>query len=239
MATDARHPAPDEAERIRRDFASGWGKIGAAWGVTPSTAAVQGYLLAHGGPLTKSELQAALGLSHRATLLALAECRSWGLIEPASERRRAGRRGPTAIAWVPIGDHWEWFRRVAAARKERETDPVLPLLDECLGRAQAGGAAQLEGRLVSLLEFIHEFDRGVDIIVGSQAATIEHLFGVIGKADRAALARLLKALVAIPEEDLAKAVESLASMRPALLRRFIGLARQPTIARLLGGRPGL
>ena len=25
-------------EQIRRDFAVGWGRIGAAWGVTPSTA---------------------------------------------------------------------------------------------------------------------------------------------------------------------------------------------------------
>ena len=44
----------DSAEQIRRDFAAGWAKIGAAWGVTPSTAAIQGYLLAK--PLLASAL---------------------------------------------------------------------------------------------------------------------------------------------------------------------------------------
>lgn len=235
MAENDGPRALDVAEVIRRDFAEGWGRIGAAWGVMPSTASVQGYLLAHGGPLTKSEIQAALGLSHRATLLALAECQGWGLIEAAPERRRAGRRGPTAVAWVPVGDHWEWFLRVAAARKRRETDPVLPLLDECLTRARASGADQLHGRLVALLEFVHEFDRGLDVIVGSKAATIEHLFGVIGQADPAALSRLLRALADIPEEELTRAVKTLAAMCPQLLRRFIGLAGQPAIARLLTG----
>ena len=34
------------AEGIRREVAEEWGRVGAAWGVSPSTATVQGYLLA-------------------------------------------------------------------------------------------------------------------------------------------------------------------------------------------------
>src|SRR5206468_3866986 len=69
-------------EQVRRDFARAWGSVGAAWGVTPSTAAVQGYLLLHGGPVTEAELREALGLSHRAALVALRDCEAWGLIQP-------------------------------------------------------------------------------------------------------------------------------------------------------------
>ena len=58
-------PGRTGIETIRRDFAAAWGHIGSAWGVAPSTAAVQGYLLVHGGPLTSGEIQQALGLSHR------------------------------------------------------------------------------------------------------------------------------------------------------------------------------
>ena len=58
---------PATAEQIRRAFAAAWGDIGAAWGVAPSTAAVQGYLLVHPEPLTEPEIRRALGLSHRAT----------------------------------------------------------------------------------------------------------------------------------------------------------------------------
>jgi DNA-binding transcriptional regulator GbsR (MarR family) len=222
----------DDADRIKHDFAVAWGRIGAAWGVAPSTAAVQGYLLAHGGPLTEAEIRQALGLSHKAAFTALADCETWGLIAPTGPRR-SGARGPLGRAWVAVDDHWEWFRRVAAARKEREADPVLPLLDECLGRARAVGDDALEDRLASLLTFAHEFDRGVSAVVRADSSAIAHLFGVLGGLDDETLDRLLTALAAMPEDDLVEAAKSLAGMRPAVLRSLLALARQPGLARLL------
>lgn len=223
----------DEAEQIRRDFAAGWAKIGAAWGVTPSTAAVQGYLLLHGGPLTEAELREALGLSHRATLVALADCESWGLVE-RTEPRRSGRRGPPGRAWVAVGNHWEWFRRVAASRKERETDPVLPLLAECGKRAEAAQSPELQERIGALLAFVREFDRGVGAVVQADATAIAHLFGVLGRLDDDTLARLLAALATVPESDLAQAGRALAGMKPQLLRGFVHLAGRPALARIIG-----
>ena len=41
-------------EEIRRSFARAWGEIGAAWGVAPSTATVQGYLLASRRPADRA-----------------------------------------------------------------------------------------------------------------------------------------------------------------------------------------
>jgi DNA-binding transcriptional regulator GbsR (MarR family) len=222
----------DDAEQIRRDFAVAWGRIGAAWGIAPSTAAVQGYLLVHGGPLTEAEIRQALGLSHKAAFTALAECEAWGLIVPASPRR-GGARGPLGRAWVAVDDHWEWFRSVAGARKEREADPVLPLLDECLGRANAVGEYELRNRLVSLLVFTHQFDRGVGAVVRADSSAIAHLFGVLGRLDDETLDALLGALASMPEEDLADAAKSLARVRPAVLRRLVALIRQPGLARLL------
>ena len=228
-------PEIDVAEQIRRDFASGWGRIGAAWGVAPSTATVQGYLLAHGGPLTETEIRAALGLSHRAALLALAECESWGLIEQ-TEPRRVGLRGPAARAWVPLGDHWEWFRRVAAMRKERETDPVLPLLDECRARAESAGADALLGRLDELVGFVHLFDRGIGTVVDTDSQALARLFGVLGRLDEATMGRLIAKLAAMPEEELTAAARSASRLSPATLRRLLRLAGQPGVSRLLGAR---
>lgn len=224
----------DEAEQIRRDFALGWGRIGAAWGVAPSTAAVQGYLLLHGGPLTEAELRGALGLSHKAMFTALAECEGWGLVERV-EPKRTGRRGPAGRAWVAVDDHWEWFRRVAAARKVRETDPVLPLLDDCLRRAHSANAGELRERVASLLAFTHKFDRGINAVVRSDSAAVAHLFEVMDRLDDATLDRLVAALVPVPADELARAAASVASMRPQLFRRLVRLASQPGIARLLAG----
>src|SRR5918997_7224729 len=142
-----------------------WGAIGAAWGIAPSTATVQGYLLVSDGPLSEPEVRRALGMSHRAASLALAQCEEWGLIERAESPRRSGQRGPAAVAWSVVDDHWEWFRRVAAARKQRETDPAPPVIARCAAQAQEAAArhagdeelSRLGDRLAALLDFVRRF----------------------------------------------------------------------------------
>jgi DNA-binding transcriptional regulator GbsR (MarR family) len=236
----------DRIEVIRREFAAAWGRIGAAWGVAPSTAAMQGYLLLHGGPLTSGELQVVLGLSHRATRTAIADCEAWGIIERAPEPRRGGRRGPAGAAWFPVGDHWEWFRRVAASRVERETDPVLPLLDACLDRVRAlpdhePGVSELRDRLAGLVEFTHRFDRAVDIVVRLDSHDLGRLFALMDRVGDERLERLLRTVAALLPDDVVAAAELLSGLSPAGLRRLLGLARRPGVARLLGitlGRDG-
>ncbi|MFN8622703.1 MAG: hypothetical protein U0869_18365 [Chloroflexota bacterium] len=230
-------------ESIRREVAAEWGRIGAAWGVSPSTATVQGYLLLHGGPLTESELQAALGISHRATRVAIADCETWGLIERAPEPRRAGARGPAGIAWVPIPDAWEWFRRVAAARKERETDPIMPLLDAALVRARAldpaePGAAAFTDRLAQLVTFTARFDHGVGAVVRADAQALATLFAVLDGLDARRLDRLLAALATLDPEALTRAATTLADLSPTVLRRLVAMAGQPGIATVLGATLG-
>ncbi|HEX2626512.1 MAG TPA: hypothetical protein VHL56_06370 [Candidatus Limnocylindrales bacterium] len=228
------HHANDTAETIRRDFAAGWAKVGVSWGIAPSTAAVQGYLLLHGGPLTEAELRQALGLSHKAAFGALAECEAWGLIEPAPPQRW-GQRGPASRAWSVVGDHWEWFRRVAASRLERETEPVVPLVDAALERAR--GSAEPDGALTATLTalaaFAHDFDASMRGVVHADASAIARLAGVLARLDDRTTARLLGSLAEIPEGELVAAAEKVAGMRPTVLRRLVRLAAQPGIARLL------
>jgi hypothetical protein len=82
------------AEDIRLRLADAWGQMGAAWGVAPAIARVHAYLMTRMEPLTEREVREALGLSHRAASLALAEAEAWGLIERVAEPRRVGSRGP-------------------------------------------------------------------------------------------------------------------------------------------------
>jgi DNA-binding transcriptional regulator GbsR (MarR family) len=238
--------APSRAEQIRREFARAWGEIGAAWGVAPSTATVQGYFLAHGGPLTEPEIRGALDLSHRAAALALAECAEWGLIERAPVSRRTGRRGPAATAYVSVGDNWEWFHRVAKARKERETDPVIPIIARCAELARIGAAEGTQGgegadlqdlsqRLDGLLRFVHLFDRGVGVIVAASPSATEQLFAILGELDDTTIARLIDLLAAVEPADLASAARAIARFSPRAVRRLVGVAGTPALARLIGG----
>lgn len=231
------------AEELRRAFALAWGEIGAAWGVAPSTATVQGYLLVSDGPLSEPEVRRALGMSHRAASLALAQCEEWGLIERAEAPRRSGQRGPAAAAWSMVGDHWEWFRRVAAARKQRETDPVIPVLARCAEDARSAAAVNddpelvaLGDRLASLLEFVRRFDRGVEVFVSGEARAIEGLFEALDRLEPKTVDHLWQLLGELGPEEMARALDALGKLSPAATRRLIALADQPVLQKLIGAR---
>ena len=226
-------------EEIRRAFARAWGEIGAAWGVAPSTAMVQGYFLAQGGPLTEPEVRRALGLSHRAASLALRQCDEWGLIQRAATMRRSGQRGPAAIAWEVVGDHWEWFRRVSAARLERETDPVIPVIERCVAQARATtgeAGADLERRLAQLLEFVQRFDRGVDLFVRGEPQAIERVFAVLEQLDSTTVTKLWQLIDELEPDEMAGAVRALAKLPPRAVHRLIAIADSAPMRRLLGVR---
>jgi DNA-binding transcriptional regulator GbsR (MarR family) len=235
---------PDRAERIRREFAAAWGGVGAAWGIAPSTATVQGYLLVSDGPLSEPEVRRALGMSHRAASLALAQCEEWGLIQRSGAPRRSGVRGPAAVAWTVVGDHWEWFRRVAAARKQRETDPVLPVIERCAALAHQAAASDARGaelaglaaRLDALLGFVTRFDRGVEVFVRGDAAAIQQLFGALDRLSPEAADRLWRLLGELGSDEIARALDALARLSPDATRRLVGLADQPVLQKLIGLR---
>ena len=238
MTTTDATDATGATEEIRRSFARAWGEIGAAWGVAPSTAAVQGYILVHGGPLTEPEVRRALGMSHRAASVALRECLDWGLVRRADKPRRSGQRGPAAVAWEAVGDHWEWFRRVAAARRERETDPVLPIIERCVAEARAAGpeTVELEHRLAALLDFVRRFDRGVGLFVRGDARAIERLFLAMDGLQPETVDRLWKLVATLEPAEVSGALTALAKLPPAAVRRLVGLADQPVLLKLLGMR---
>lgn len=241
-AADVKGPSPsaegiDDIEAIRRRFAEAWGQMGASWGIAPSTAAVQGYLLAHGGPVTDAELQQALGLSHRAIRLALQSCVEWGIVQRADEPRRSGRRGPAGRAWIALDDHWEWFRRVIEGRKEREGDPVIAILEQCLVEVRNlkddSATERLERRLESLLVFVRQFDHALSGVLRANTTALRNLFSVLNSLDNADMDRLLGALATVPPDELTRAVKQMSGMTPASIRRLLQLAGNPAVGRLL------
>jgi len=225
-------PTSTSAEVIRLAFADAWGEMGAAWGVPPSVARVHGYILAHPGPLTEREVREALSLSHRAASLAIAECEEWGLIERLDDPVRVGRRGPGAIAYVKVGDHWVWFQRIAEQRKQRETDPVLPLIEAAMARAdevatESPGDAEVTA-LRSWLEdfhgFVRLFDRAVGVVARAESSEIARGFAVLARVPDASLDRLLRLFAQLPEDELAATLEAISKVSPTTARRVLQAA---------------
>jgi DNA-binding transcriptional regulator GbsR (MarR family) len=229
--SNAEPPAIDRTEQIRQRFAEAWSQMGASWGIAPSTAAVQGYLL------TDAELQQALGLSHRAIRVALASCLEWGIVRRADEPRRSGRRGPAGRAWIALDDNWEWFRRVIEGRKEREGDPVIAILEQCLVEvrrvAHDPAAERMESRLESLLVFVREFDHALSGVLRADTTALRNLFDVLAGLPPEDLDRLLGLLATVPPEELTRAMAQVSRMSPGSVRRLLTMAGSPTVGRLL------
>jgi DNA-binding transcriptional regulator GbsR (MarR family) len=215
------------AERIRRELADAWGEMGAAWGVAPAIARVHGYLLSRSAPLTEREVREGLGLSHRAASMALAESEAWGLVERVSEPRRVGRRGPAGTAYVAVGDHWQWFIRVVAQRKLREGDPIVVALDGAVSDARREAAAHpddaelavLRDWLVSFTDFVRLFDRVIGIVPQLDPRELERALRLIGRVPDATALRLVRLLVAIPDDDVVPLLDAMSRLSPSGARR--------------------
>jgi DNA-binding transcriptional regulator GbsR (MarR family) len=219
------------AEDIRLRLADAWGQMGAAWGVAPAIARVHAYLMTRMEPLTEREVREALGLSHRAASLALAEAEVWGLIERVAEPRRVGSRGPAGAAYRAVGDHWEWFGRVISERKLREGDPVVAVLERTLNEANEGIAAtpddqelvELRNWLSAFLVFVRLFDRAVSLVPRLEPRTLERGLHLLSRVPDDTVLRLFGLLDAVDDDDVLALVESLSHLSPANARRALGL----------------
>jgi DNA-binding transcriptional regulator GbsR (MarR family) len=223
---DRRVP-PSTAEAIRLDLADAWGEMGAAWGVTPAIARVQAYLMARQEPLTEREVREALGLSHRAASLALAEAESWGLVQRVSEPRRVGRRGPAGTAFLAVNDHWQWFGRVIAERKIREGDPVVAVLEQKAKEAAAAAKADpddtelaaLHDWLSSFVVFVRLFDRAVGIVPQLEPRELERALQLLDRVPDDTVLRLFDLLGGLDDDDVLELVEAVSRLSPKAARR--------------------
>jgi DNA-binding transcriptional regulator GbsR (MarR family) len=215
------------AESIRLDLAAAWGEMGAAWGVTPAIARVQAYLMARQEPLTEREVREALGLSHRAASLALAEAESWGIVERVSEPRRVGRRGPAGTAYLAVGDHWQWFGRVIAERKLREGDPIVVVLEAKAAEAAAAATAHpddaelaaLRDWLASFVAFVRLFDRAVGLVPQLEPRELQRSLELLGRVPDATILRLFDLLGKLDDDDVLELVDALSRLSPTAARR--------------------
>ena len=226
-ADDAPRHTSETAEAIRIELAQAWGEMGAAWGVTPAIARVQAYLMARQEPLTEREVREALGLSHRAASLALAEAESWGIVERVPEPRRVGRRGPAGAAYLAVGDHWQWFGRVIAERKVREGDPIVAILEAKEREAAAALAdhpddlelAALRDWLGAFLVFVHLFDRAVGLVPQLEPRELERALSLLGRIPDATVLRLFDLLGGLPDQDVIDLVDAISRLSPGAARR--------------------
>ncbi|MEO8462223.1 MAG: hypothetical protein ABI555_03350 [Chloroflexota bacterium] len=224
QVSDATSPA---AEAIRLRLADAWGEMGAAWGVAPAIARVHAYLMTRRAALTEREVREALGLSHRAASLALADAEAWGLVERVAEPRRVGRRGPAGAAYQAVGDHWRWFGRVVAERKLREGDPIIGVLEATAADVAVAAKAHPDDQdlihlrewLATFLVFVRLFDRAVGLVPRLDPRELERALRLLGEVSDDTVLRLVHLLGGLPDDDVLELVDVVSRLSPTAARR--------------------
>jgi DNA-binding transcriptional regulator GbsR (MarR family) len=221
------HRDVEPAEALRLQFAEAWGDMSASWGVAPAIGRVHAYLMVRGVPLTEREVREALGLSHRAASLALADAEAWGIVEKVAEPRRVGRRGPAGTAYVAVGDHWQWFTSVIAERKVREGDPIVGVIEQTTAQAVEAAKARpddlellrLRDWLTAFAAFVRLFDGAVGLIPKLEPRELERGMRLLGEISDETILRLVHLLGGLPDDDVLELVEALSRLSPGAARR--------------------
>lgn len=164
-------------------FVLNWGEMGSSWGVNRSVAQVFAYVFVAVEPVSAEDIAGDLKLARSNVSNCVKELLSYQLIrhKPVKGDRRDFFEAET--------DPWEMMMRIAQARKQREIDPAMAVLEQSLREIREEGEA--DPAIVKRLE-------GLDTVMGQMAGWYDQmrrlpqgvLKGLVGLGGR--VSRLVK-----------------------------------------------
>jgi DNA-binding transcriptional regulator GbsR (MarR family) len=142
---------PPAAER----FVLQWGDMGGQWGVNRSVGQIHALLYLSDRPLTADDIADQLGMARSNVSNSLKELQTWRLI------RRVSLLGDRRDYFEAEADLWEMLLRIVAGRKEREIDPAIATLRQCVQDAKSDTRLPpvASARLSDMLEFVEALNR--------------------------------------------------------------------------------
>ena len=114
---------------VAQRFILHWGEMGSKWGVNRTVSQIHALLYLTGKPLPAEDIADTLEVARSNVSTSLKELQNWNLIHVMH------MMGDRRDHFTTSGDVWELFRTVVRERKEREFDPTIGVLRECLSSA--------------------------------------------------------------------------------------------------------
>lgn len=111
---------------IAQKFVLHWGEMGSKWGVNRTVAQIHALLYFVGKPMPADEITETLGVARSNVSNSLKELQNWNLVQPVHIM------GDRRDHFTTSSDVWVLFKTVVQERKEREFDPTIAALRECL-----------------------------------------------------------------------------------------------------------
>ena len=136
---------------VAQRFVLHWGEMGSKWGVNRTVAQIHALLYLVGRPMPADEITETLGVARSNVSNSLKELQNWNLIQVVHVM------GDRRDHFTTSSDVWVLFKTVVKERKEREFDPTITVLRDCLDSPDIGredpGAKQ---RIADALGFMED-----------------------------------------------------------------------------------
>ena len=145
-----------------------WGEMGTRWGVNRTVAQIHALLFLSEKPLNAEEITETLGVARSNVSTSIKELQSWKLVK--TEPQMGDRREHFAT----MKDPWELFYTIMEGRKQRELDPTMSVLRECVLESEADKKTpdEVKKRMKDVLEFMENLDTWHDQIKGLPKSTL-------------------------------------------------------------------
>lgn len=149
-----------ELEEGKDKFIEAWGALGSSWGVTRTMAQIHALLLVSNEPKCSDEVMDELKISRGNVNTNMRMLVDWGLVY---KKLVPGERKEFFVAEKDLS---KVVKSVVIARKKRELEPMLRLLDELTGvEGQDEDAEEFREVIRNLKLYSHKADSALDALV--------------------------------------------------------------------------
>ena len=145
-----------------------WGEMGTRWGVNRTVAQIHALLYLSSRPLNAEEITETLGVARSNVSTSIKELQSWSLVKTVSQM------GDRREHFSTMKDPWELFYTIMEGRKQRELDPTMTVLRECVLESENDNETpeEVKARIKDVLEFMETLDTWHDQIKGLPKSTL-------------------------------------------------------------------
>ncbi len=136
-------PTTPRLPAVTERFVLHWGEMGSRWGVNRTMSQIHALLFVTGRPLNADELCEQLGVARSNVSNSLRELQGWGLVKIVH------LLGDRRDHFETSGDVWELLRTIVRGRKQREFDPTIQALRDCLSHPELGRESALSRQRIN------------------------------------------------------------------------------------------
>ena len=148
-----------------------WGEMGTRWGTNRTVAQIQALLYLSPKPLRADQIVDLLSVARSNVSTSIRELQSYRLV------RMIHLLGDRRDYFESIDDVWELFRVIIEQRKQRELNPTLTMLRQCVSEVEQESQTDdiTKERIRNMLEFIDSTNTWYEKIRSISTSTLQKL----------------------------------------------------------------